>query len=218
MSTMHVFIWCSLRCSFHSKMLQVDSFFRSVVKNNDPPCITVLWKPGIYNRGGKMSRSAESGGSNRRRWKEKRAVELSHSENHPRNKKYMHFIYLFLNHVVILRNHHWLLLKGKGWFLKHTHTHTHTEGNGVVLLKTADVNSGPRRHCVKSTPPTREQRFISRVSHSKCAASIVHYVMISSVHTLTRRFHLLVSTIKTEFCTNPDFRSASGQRWTDFCL
>lgn len=32
----------SLRCSFRSKILQVDSFFRPVVKNNDPPCITAL--------------------------------------------------------------------------------------------------------------------------------------------------------------------------------
>lgn len=42
MSAMHAFVCCSLRCSFHSKILQVDSFFRPVVKNNDPPCITAL--------------------------------------------------------------------------------------------------------------------------------------------------------------------------------
>lgn len=70
----------------------------------------------------------------------KRSRAQSHGEP---NKKNMHFIYLFLNHVVILRNHHLLLLKGKGWFLRHTYTLT--EGNEVVLLKTTDVNSRPRQ-------------------------------------------------------------------------
>lgn len=59
--------------------------FHPLAEDNEPPCMTVLWKPGVYNQGEnemehciQPSKQTTLGG--------KRVVARRHGENRPRNK------------------------------------------------------------------------------------------------------------------------------------
>lgn len=80
MSFVHTFIWSTLRRSFHSETVKVDWFFHPVAEDNEPPCMTVLWKPGVYNQGeNEMERWIQT--SKQETLGGKRVVAPSHGEN-----------------------------------------------------------------------------------------------------------------------------------------